>query len=513
MSLFKRRTSAPRQWRGFALATLLLFVAGVALSSAAANASTPATTAQYLVIGPQTLADRDAVARTGAAIDEVDDGRLYVTATATEAAAIQQLGFSLQAQPAPLADLNATPDDFPPGDRGYHTYAEMVAEINAVEGAYPGLVKSSVIGTSYEGRNIYAIKISDNVAVDEDEPEVLFDAHLHAREHITVEMALYLLNLFTGQYATDARIANLVNTREIWILPDLNPDGGQYDISTGQYLNWRKNRQPNSGTTFIGTDLNRNFGYQWACCGGSSSDPASDTYHGPMAFSAPETTVFRSFVLSRRVNGVQQIKASIDFHSYEEWVLWPYAYTKASTTSNLSLDQATTFQTIGQQLANTNGYKPEQASQLYVADGDLMDWMWGDQQIWSYTFEMYPTTLADGGFYPPDEVIPAQTARNKDAVLLLSEYADCPYRAIGKQDQYCSSVVTVPNLIGEPNVAAPGILQSAGLVLGTTTNKADNSLCNNVGNVIAQNPVAGTQLLRGSKVNITVAVPPTSGCA
>ena len=92
--------------------------------------------------------------------------------------------------------------------------------------------------------------------------------------------------------------------------------------------------------------------------------------------------------------------------------------------------------TIGVQMANTNGYTPEQSSDLYIADGTSIDWMWGNQGIWAYTFEMYPAS-GGGGFYPPDEVIPAQTSRNREAVLRLSEYADCPYRAIGKEAQYC----------------------------------------------------------------------------
>jgi hypothetical protein len=99
-------------------------------------------------------------------------------------------------------------------------------------------------------------------------------------------------------------------------------------------------------------------------------------------------------------------------------------------------------------MAATNGYTPEQGSDLYITDGDITDWLWGDQRIWTYTFEMYPSS-GGGGFYPPDEVIVAQTTRNRSAVLILSEYADCPYRAIGKQQQYCG----VP---GAPTVANPG---------------------------------------------------------
>ena len=53
------------------------------------------------------------------------------------------------------------------------------------------------------------MKISDNVATDEAEPEVLFTAGQHAREHLTIEMALYLLNELTSKYATDARVRGL----------------------------------------------------------------------------------------------------------------------------------------------------------------------------------------------------------------------------------------------------------------------------------------------------------------
>ncbi|HCT75273.1 MAG TPA: hypothetical protein DGG94_11925 [Micromonosporaceae bacterium] len=406
------------------------------------------TVSQYRIVGPKTWADRNAVARTGAAVDYIEHGKIYVSATRTEAQAIQKLGFGLELLPPPATTGEIGIQDFPPADSAYHNYAEMVTAINNAANAYPNLVRVSTIGQSYEGRNIYAIKISDNVATDENEPELLFNSHLHAREHLTVEMALYLLNTFTGQYATDSRVRNAVDTREIWILPDLNPDGGEYDIATGSYRSWRKNRQPNSGSSAIGTDLNRNFSYQWGCCGGSSGSPSSDTYRGPSAFSAPETARVRDFVLSRRIGGVQQIKANIDFHTYSELVLWPYGYTTANTAPGLNADQEATFRTIGIQMANSNGYDPMQGSDLYITDGDITDWMWGNQQIWTYTFEMYPAS-GGGGFYPPDEVIPAQTSRNKTAVLILSEYADCPYRAIGKESQYCGTP-------GTPVVANPG---------------------------------------------------------
>ena len=92
----------------------------------------------------------------------------------------------------------------------------------------------------------------------------------HAREHLSLEQTLAILRWLTEGYGTDARITNIVDTREIWIVFAVNPDGAEYDLTGSPYRAWRKNRQPNPGSTAIGTDLNRNYGYHWACCGGSS---------------------------------------------------------------------------------------------------------------------------------------------------------------------------------------------------------------------------------------------------
>jgi carboxypeptidase T len=409
----------------------------------------PVAATQYRVIGPRTLDDRNAVAATGAAIDYVEDGKVYVSATKDEVTAITGLGFRLERIPASTgAEGDVGTFDFPSADSGYHNYAELTAVVNQVVADHPSIARKISIGTSYEGRDLMAVKISDNVGTDENEPEILYNSQQHAREHLTVEMAIYLMNLFTDSYGTDSRVTNIVNTREIWIVPTVNPDGSEYDIATGSYRSWRKNRQPNSGSTYVGTDLNRNWGYNWGCCGGSSGSTSSETYRGPFAFSAPETQRLRDFVNSRVVGGVQQIKANIDFHTYSELVLWPFGYTTANTATGMNADQNATFATIGQQMAATNGYTPEQSSDLYITDGDSLDWMWATHNIFAYTFEMYPTSSAGGGFYPPDEVIARETSRNREASLILAEYADCPYRAIGKQATYCGGTPPPPGCTG-----------------------------------------------------------------
>jgi carboxypeptidase T len=425
---------------GAAAAAALLLITGSPVTAEPEPGPKAAVLAgQYTVIGPRTFADRDAIARTGAAIDYIEHGKIYVSATPSEVRAIIGLGFQVVAVPTEAPSGGVSTLDFPPADSAYHNYAELTTVVNQVVADHPSIARKVSLGTSYEGRDIMAVKISDNVATDEAEPEILFNSQQHAREHLTVEMAIYLLNLFTDSYGSDSRITNIVNGRELWIVPSVNPDGSEYDVATGSYRSWRKNRQPNSGSSNVGTDLNRNWSYNWGCCGGSSGTTSSETYRGPSAFSAPETQRLRDFVNSRVVGGVQQLKANIDFHTYSQLILWPFGYTTANTAPGLNADQQAVFQTIGQQMAATNGYTPEQSSDLYITDGDSIDWMWGQHGIWAYTFEMYPGSAGGGGFYPPDEVIPAQTSRNREAVLILSEYADCPYRATGMQGTYCGT--------------------------------------------------------------------------
>jgi hypothetical protein len=423
--------------RGPGIVIGLLAVVALLAGPATAGAATPqAAERSYRVEGVRDRAARTAVARTGAAVELVQRSALVVTATRAEVSRIRGLGYRVTELGPARAPAAAEPEAFPAADGGYHDYAEINAEVGAVASAYPLLVQRRNLGTSYQGRQLYAAKISDNVTTDEAEPEALFTCGQHAREHLAVEMCLYLLDELTSKYNSDPQVTNMVNSREIYLVFNVNPDGSEYDIATGSYRSWRKNRQPNSGSSAVGTDLNRNWGYRWGCCGGSSGSPSSSTYRGSSAFSAPETQRVRDFVNSRVVGGVQQLRVAIDFHTYSELVLWPYGYTYSNTATGMSTDQHNTFATMGQAMAATNGYTPEQASDLYIADGTLPDWAWGTHRIFAFTLEMYPRSSSPG-FYPPDEVIARETSRNRAAVLYLLGLADCPYRAIGQQARYC----------------------------------------------------------------------------
>ena len=440
------------------LFALVVLVSALVWSPAEAQPLVPSSPQVYMVNNVRDVAARSTIAATGALIIEVGHDYVLVEADRAGVAALQKRGFvvlAVASAPAGTASPSAgaatatvgaasvsdqpQAATFPAPDSAYHDYDEMVAELQRAKEDHPAIFSLFSIGTSYEGRTIWAGKISDNVEVDENEPEVLFTHHQHAREHMTVEQALYTLAILTDEYGVDPTITRLVDGRELWMVFDMNPDGGEYDIATGTYQSWRKNRQPNNGSPYVGTDLNRNWGYRWGCCNGSSTSPSNQTYRGAAPFSAPETQVVRDFVDSRVDEyGVQQITAAIDFHTYAELIMWPYGYTYTDVPVDMTHDDHEVFVTMGREMAAMTGYTPQQGSDLYISDGTIRDWLYGAYGIMSFTFELYPTTSAQGGFYPPADVIPAQTRRNREAILYLLEQAECPYGVIGKQVVYCS---------------------------------------------------------------------------
>jgi carboxypeptidase T len=320
---------------------------------------------------------------------------------------------------------SAAAADFPRGYTGYHTYAEVAAAAKAVADANPTIASRFSIGKSYQGRELWAMKISDNVGTDEPEPEVLYDGGHHADEHMGVEMALRIMRWLVDGYGSDTRITNIVNSREIWIIFLVNPDGAEYDIANGRFHYWRKNRQPTPGTGYIGTDLNRNYGYKWGGGGRTSSNPAAITYRGPSAWSAPETRAVRDFLASRVVGGRQQIRTHITFHEAGRLVMWPYGYTYTNVPADMTMADHLSLVRMGRAMAASNGYRPQQASDLYITSGTTRDYAHGVYRVFSYTFELSNRDYMD------DSLIASETGRNKNAVLYLAERAWCPYAVLG----------------------------------------------------------------------------------
>jgi hypothetical protein len=309
----------------------------------------------------------------------------------------------------------AEPDDFPPGDSNYHNYAETVADLQAVAAAHPALVHVFSLGTSYEGRDLIGVRISNDVTDNLSEPGVFYVGQHHAREHLTVEVVLSLVHMFVEK----PMLTDLVNTRQIYLVPSLNPDGAEYDLVGNQYHYWRKNRQPYQG--IYGTDNNRNYSYRWGCCGGSDDDPNSDIYRGPSPLSTPEDARMADFMIAH-----PNVKTGISYHSYGNLILYPYGYTYDDLPPDMDPVDHATFVAMGAEMERTAGYHSQQSSDLYITDGDWNDYMYGELGRYPITIE-----LSGGTFYPPDEFIPSETLRNHKAAVFVATIADCPRKIVG----------------------------------------------------------------------------------
>ena len=360
--------------------------------------------------GVETREQRSALVAAGYDIGEAywpDHVQLF--GTSAQALALSARGFGVRPE---------APDDFPPSDSGYHNYAETVTDLQAFAAAHPALVHLFSLGNSYESRNLIGVRISNDATDNLSEPGVFFVGQHHAREHLTVEVVLSIMHMFVER----PMLTNLVDTRQIYIVPSLNPDGGEYDIAGGSYHYWRKNRQPYQGV--YGTDQNRNYSYRWGCCGGSSGDPNSETFRGPSALSAPEDQRMRDFMVSH-----PNVTTGISYHSYGDLILYPYGYTYQDIPADMTQVDHATFVAMGARMAATTGYYAEQSSDLYITDGDWNDWLYGALHRYPITIE-----LDDGGgygFYPPDEFIASESLRNHKAAILVAGIADCPTKIVG----------------------------------------------------------------------------------
>jgi len=175
----------------------------------------------------------------------------------------------------------------------FQTYGTITAWLMAKQQQHPGRAERFSIGTTYEGNQVYALHLGKEQA--KQKPKFLIHCGIHAREWITPPTCCWIIDQMLNE---DPVGKDLLDDFEFVIVPVLNVDG--YDFSHTSNRLWRKNRQPNPGSTCVGTDLNRNFAYGWSGPG-ASNNPCSETYYGSAAFSGPEVALIRN-LLSQYVN-------------------------------------------------------------------------------------------------------------------------------------------------------------------------------------------------------------------
>lgn len=374
--------------------------------------------------------ERSKLSDLGMSVDSVMTDTAYGTVSPSVLARMEAAGIKFTEKFKVGGDFSTT--DFPSDDSKFHNYTEITQAIQDVVAKNSKLMKISSIGKTTEGRDMWAVQINSSTKFTKGavsaKPGIVFMGNHHAREHVSAEIPLMLLQFLAANYGKDPEVTRLVDTRDIWIIPMVNPDGVEYDIRDGSYHMHRKNTRKNSGGS-MGVDLNRNYGYGWGT-GGSSKDQSSDVYMGPAPFSEPETQAIKAFVEAR-----PNLKILLTYHTFSELILYPWGGKNDPIADEKDRG---TFEKMAKTMAGWNGYTPEQASDLYIASGDTCDWAWGEHKIFSFTFELSPKSQWNGGFYPGEGVIDKVFDANLKPALYLIDLADDPYRVLKGQDRQMS---------------------------------------------------------------------------
>ena len=309
----------------------------------------------------------------------------------------------------------------------YYTYPEMTDLLNDLKNQYPDIMKLESIGTTYQGRNIWMVKLSDNVEENENEPGVLLMGAHHGDEKPSFEVLIYFIKHMLFNYSkintdddgdglinedpidgldndqdslldedpSEDRVRNVINNTQIYIIPMVNPDGVA--------ANTRKNRAPNYGPfgtseeiTSYGVDLNRNYGFRWFLPFILKenyyfewlTDDTSGIYRGEKPFSENESTAVKNFVENK------DISISLSYHDFGEWMIFPWMH------SSRWVPHEHLFRSIGENMSRINKYElkifGQYGTQEYIIPrfcgtiGSSENWLYSHEKIISYTVELCP---------------------------------------------------------------------------------------------------------------------------
>ncbi|MCM0605182.1 MAG: zinc carboxypeptidase [Xanthomonadaceae bacterium] len=392
------------------------------------SVSFAADTKRFIEVEAFDKYDRTELADLGMSIEAFYSDSVWGFVNEKELKEIRKAGFRIfgNFNPATARGGHDKVFGFPQGDERFHDYKEIGDALSVLEKDNSDILKIHSIGKTHENRDMYAIHI--NTSADamkrkkSNKPGFVIFGNHHAREHLSAEIPLMFAQYLMAN-RKDSTIKNLLETRDIWIIPMVNPDGVEHDLTGNKYKMWRKNRRDNKDGTF-GVDLNRNYGFHWNE-GGSSSNTDSDVYMGKDPFSEPETQAIRKFISER-----ENIKVLLSVHTFSELILYPWSYSYDPIKNEK--DQKT-FDAMAKTMAKWNKYTPQQSSDLYIASGETCDWAYGEYGIFAFTFELSPRDMWDGGFYPGAKVIDGVFEANLRPMLYLLDLADDPYRALEKK--------------------------------------------------------------------------------
>ncbi|XP_054442503.1 carboxypeptidase B2 [Pteronotus mesoamericanus] len=264
----------------------------------------------------------------------------------------------------------------------YHSLSEIYSWMDFMTEQYPDLVEQIHIGSSYEKRPLYVLKISRKQQTPKN--AVWIDCGIHAREWISPAFCLWFTHHVTQSYGREHQYTTLLRHMDFYVMPVVNVDG--YDYSWKKDRMWRKNRSSYEDNACIGTDLNRNFASKHWCEKGASSFSCSQIYCGPYPESEPEVKAVASF-LRRNMN---HIKAYVAMHSYSQMIVFPYSYNKNRSKDHeeLSLVASEAVQAIENTRGGAQYTYGSGSDSLYLAPGGPDDWVYDLGIKYSFTIEL-----------------------------------------------------------------------------------------------------------------------------
>ncbi len=322
------------------------------------------------------------IAELGIEIDHIQFPAMYLYVTPQELKILRQSGYQPEII---IPDMAAYSRQLlnSPALIGYYDYYSALELVDQLTATYPGIIKKVIYGYSVQNRQLYAVKISDNVEVDENEPEIGFDGCHHGDEILSAEILIRLAKELCENYQRNDKITKLVNQREIWIFPFANPDGRQ--VLTRRNANY--------------VDLNRDWGYMWDAWGNSTSP-----------YSQPETRAVFKWMQERQFVIIQSVHAGMEMISYP-WSYRPNTSPDHRIIDFLAAGYADESKYSG--LKFGNGFK-----RLYPINGSAKDSYYGIYGAMGWTMEVSENKA------PPSSDIEFYYKRNRSAMLYLVEMAN-----------------------------------------------------------------------------------------
>ncbi len=288
-----------------------------------------------------------------------DHAWLYLTPT--ELLKLKQTGIPYTIN---VPDLNVRSASYGPAQvpTGYYTFDQIKAIADSLTANFPGICKKVVFGFTPQMKELAALKISDNVDVDENEAEILFDGGIHGDEVGGSQNVIQFARDLCLAYGTDNYITSLVNGREIWLYYCVNPFGREY-----------MTRQNGNGV-----DINRDFGYAWGAEGDSQ-----------FPFSQPESRALRDCQYSN------QFVCYTNYHSGTEIIAYPWSYRYSPVPDKPHTDN------LAKIYSDSSGYQGLPYGQgsvmMYLIQGSTKDFNYGSlgSAAWSIEISLNKQPAAD----------------------------------------------------------------------------------------------------------------------